>query len=473
LSEPAGSVWVVTKPTGRTAKRASSSYACTECGMTAVRWVGRCPECQAWGTMTEAGVRAAALSIPAPVTPRESAQPISRVDPAVARAKATGIAELDRVLGGGLVPGSVLLLAGEPGVGKSTLLLEVGQKFAQLGGLPALLITGEESTAQVRARAHRTHTMHSDFFLAAENDLGAVLAHLDEVKPGLLILDSVQTIASSAVDGGVGGVPQIRAVTAAISSVAKERGIATVLVGHVTKDGSIAGPRALEHLVDVVLYFEGDRHTSLRMLRAIKNRFGATDEVGCFEMHEEGIDELADPSGLFVSTRDIPVPGTCVTVTVTGRRPLLSEVQSLVSSGAAAGSARRSFTDLDSSRVNMLLAVLQRNAGLNRLVERDVYAASVGGIKITEPAVDLAIVLAIASAGHEKPLPSNLCAIGEVSLSGDVRRVSSVQRRLSEAGRLGFKKALIPTGSDWSHVPGIKVFEVPTVSAAWDFVSQL
>jgi DNA repair protein RadA/Sms len=464
---------VVTKPTGRTAKRASSSYACTECGMTAVRWVGRCPECQAWGTMTEAGVRAAALSIPAPVTPRESAQPISRVDPAVARAKATGIAELDRVLGGGLVPGSVLLLAGEPGVGKSTLLLEVGQKFAQLGGLPALLITGEESTAQVRARAHRTHTMHSDFFLAAENDLGAVLAHLDEVKPGLLILDSVQTIASSSVDGGVGGVPQIRAVTAAISSVAKERGIATVLVGHVTKDGSIAGPRALEHLVDVVLYFEGDRHTSLRMLRAIKNRFGATDEVGCFEMHEEGIDELADPSGLFVSTRDIPVPGTCVTVTVTGRRPLLSEVQSLVSSGAAPGSARRSFTDLDSSRVNMLLAVLQRNAGLNRLVERDVYAASVGGIKITEPAIDLAIVLAIASAGHEKPLPSNLCAIGEVSLSGDVRRVSSVQRRLSEAGRLGFKKALIPTGSDWSHVPGIKVFEVPTVSAAWDFVSQL
>ncbi|MDQ1692060.1 MAG: hypothetical protein QOD87_2168, partial [Pseudonocardiales bacterium] len=273
MSEPAGSVWVVTKPTGRTAKRASSSYACTECGMTAVRWVGRCPECQAWGTMTEAGVRAAALSIPVPVTPRESAQPISRVDPAVARAKATGIAELDRVLGGGLVPGSVLLLAGEPGVGKSTLLLEVGQKFAQLGGLPALLITGEESTAQVRARAHRTHTMHSDFFLAAENDLGAVLAHLDEVKPGLLILDSVQTIASSAVDGGVGGVPQIRAVTAAISSVAKERGIATVLVGHVTKDGSIAGPRALEHLVDVVLYFEGDRHTSLRMLRAIKNRF--------------------------------------------------------------------------------------------------------------------------------------------------------------------------------------------------------
>jgi DNA repair protein RadA/Sms len=407
------------------------------------------------------------------VAPREAAQRINRPDSAVARALPTGIAELDRVLGGGLVPGAVLLLAGEPGVGKSTLLLEVAQKFAQLGRAPALMITGEESTAQVRARAHRTHTLHEDFFIAAENDLGAVLSHLDTVKPGLLILDSIQTITTSAVEGGLGGVPQIRAVTAAISAVAKERGIATVLVGHVTKDGSIAGPRALEHLVDVVLYFEGDRHTSLRMLRSIKNRFGATDEVGCFEMHEEGIDELADPSGLFVSTRDIAVPGTCVTVTVTGRRPLLAEVQSLVSDGIASGSARRSFTDLDSSRTNMLLAVLQRHTELRRLSERDVYAASVGGIKITEPAVDLAIALAIASAGHDKPLPHGLCAIGEVSLSGDVRRVSSVQRRLYEAGRLGYKKAIVPHGSDWSRVNGIRVYEAATVSAAWDFVSHL
>ena len=377
------------------------------------------------------------------------------------------------MLGGGLVPGAVLLLAGEPGVGKSTLLLEVGQKYAAATGSPALIVTGEESTSQVRARAERTHTMHSQLFLAAENDLGAVLAHLDEVKPGLLILDSVQTIASSTVDGVMGGVPQIRAVTAAISSVAKERGIATVLVGHVTKDGSIAGPRALEHLVDVVLYFEGDRHSSLRMLRAIKNRYGATDEVGCFEMHEEGIDELTDPSGLFVSTRDIAVPGTCVTVTVTGRRPLLSEVQSLVAAAYGnGGSARRSVTDLDASRVNMLLAVLGRHAGV-QLSERDVYAASVGGIKITEPSVDLAILLAIASAASDIALPSTLCAIGEVSLSGDIRRVSSVQRRLSEASRLGFRRALVPHGSDWSQLAGMKVIEVPTVARAWDFVAQL
>jgi DNA repair protein RadA/Sms len=446
---------VSTSPGGSTAKgkRAAASYLCTECGAVSIRWVGRCPECQAWGTMTEEGARAATLTLPAPVTPRHLAQPISRQDSTVARALPTGIGELDRVLGGGLVPGAVLLLAGEPGVGKSTLLLEVGQKYAAATGSPALIITGEESTSQVRARAERTHTMHSQLFLAAENDLGAVLAHLDEVKPGLLILDSVQT--------------------AAISSVAKERGIATVLVGHVTKDGSIAGPRALEHLVDVVLYFEGDRHSSLRMLRAIKNRYGATDEVGCFEMHEEGIDELPDPSGLFVSTRDIAVPGTCVTVTVTGRRPLLSEVQSLVAAAYGnGGSARRSVTDLDASRVNMLLAVLGRHAGV-QLGERDVYAASVGGIKITEPSVDLAILLAIASAASDIALPSTLCAIGEVSLSGDIRRVSSVQRRLSEASRLGFRRALVPHGSDWSQLAGMKVIEVPTVARAWDFVAQL
>jgi DNA repair protein RadA/Sms len=453
----------VTKPTSKAAKRPTGGFACTECGMTAVRWVGRCPECQAWGTMAEAGLKATALILPSPVAPRVAAEPITKQDAAVARARPTGIAELDRVLGGGLVPGAVLLLAGEPGVGKSTLLLEVGQKFAQHGGPPALLITGEESTAQVRARASRTHTAHTDFYLAAENDLGAVLHHLDEVKPGLLILDSVQTIASPNVEGGVGGVPQIRAVTAAISSVAKERGIATVL----------AGPRALEHLVDVVLYFEGDRHSSLRMLRAIKNRFGATDEVGCFEMHEEGIDELADPSGLFISTRDIPVAGSCVTVTVTGRRPLVTEVQSLVSTGFVPGTARRSFTDLDSSRVNMLLAVLSRHADVGRLPERDVYAASVGGIKITEPAIDLAVALAIASAANDHPLPTRLCAIGEVSLSGDVRRVSAIQRRLSEAGRLGFRKAVVPHGSDWSQVPGLKIVEAATVGQAWKTVSML
>jgi DNA repair protein RadA/Sms len=422
--------------------------------------------------MTEAKITAASLTTPTAATPRVTALPIGELDPSVANPKPTGLSELDRVLGGGLVPGAVMLLAGEPGVGKSTLLLEVARQYAETAGAPALIITGEESTAQVRMRAERTHTVHPQLFIAAENDLGAVLSHLEEVKPGLLILDSIQTMASSGVEGGAGGVPQIRAVTAAVSSVAKERGIATVLVGHVTKDGSIAGPRALEHLVDVVLYFEGDRHTSLRMLRAIKNRFGATDEVGCFEMHDEGIEQLPDPSGLFLSGRDTAVPGTCVTVTVTGRRPLLSEVQSLVSRVSHGGSGRRSVTDLDPSRVNMLLAVLSRYTGLS-LGDRDVYAASVGGIKITEPCVDLAILLAVASAANEVAMPTNLCVIGEVSLSGDIRPVSGAPRRLGEAARMGFRKALVPYGSGCAHLPGLNVVEVGTVADAWNFVAQL
>jgi len=420
--------------------------------------------------MTETAARAAAVAVPAASVPRAAARPISHAAPDEAQPRPTGIGELDRVLGGGLVPGGVLLLAGEPGVGKSTLLLEVGHKFAATGQ-SALIVSGEESVAQVRARAGRTNTVHDNLYLAAENDLGAVLGHLDAVKPGLLILDSVQTVASPSVDGVVGGVPQIRAVTAALSSVAKERGIATILVGHVTKDGSIAGPRVLEHLVDTVLYFEGERHTSLRMLRAIKNRFGATDEVGCFEMHEQGIDELADPSGLFISGRDVPVAGTCVTVTVSGKRPLISEVQALVGYEAP-GSARRSVTDLDSSRVNMLIAVCDREAG-GRLGKRDTYAAGVGGIRLSEPAVDLAIVMAICSAANGRPLPPKFCAIGEVSLSGDVRRVPSTQRRLSEAARLGITKALVPHRSEYTPIPGLKVVEVATVQQAFEFVSRM
>jgi DNA repair protein RadA/Sms len=454
----------------KSAQRRTVRYECAECGGVSIRWVGRCPECQAWGTMVEETARSNSVTVPASVAPRIAAAPIGDLDPMAAIAVPTGLAELDRVLGGGLVPGSVLLLAGEPGVGKSTLLLEVAKKFAEAAGQPALVVTGEESTSQVRLRAERTGTVHAQVFLAAENDLGAVLSHLDEVKPGLLILDSVQTIASSAVEGGVGGVPQIRAVTAAISSVAKERNIATILVGHVTKDGSIAGPRMMEHLVDVVLYFEGDRHTSLRMLRAIKNRYGATDEVGCFEMHEAGIDDLPDPSGLFLTGREVAVPGTCVTVTVTGRRPLLSEVQALVGPAGNGGSARRSVTDLDASRVNMLRAGLARHTSMS-LSNCDIYAASVGGIKISEPAVDLAIMLAIATAASSFALPSTLCAIGEISLSGDIRPVSSAQRRVNEAARLGFTHALVPQSADIGRVEGMRIIRVCSVSEAWQIVS--
>lgn len=439
------------------------AYRCQECGHTAPRWVGRCPECQAWGTVAEVGAAPVGLR---PVTAgpvSAPARPIAEIDVEAARSRPTGVGELDRVLGGGLVPGAVLLLAGEPGVGKSTLLLEVAHRYAAGGSRPALVVTGEESAAQVRLRAERTGALSDRLFLAAETDLSAVLAHLDAVSPGLLVVDSVQTIASPAVEGAAGGVTQVRAVAAALIAAAKERGMATVLVGHVTKDGAIAGPRVLEHLVDVVLHFEGERHSTLRLVRAVKNRFGPADEVGCFALTDGGIEGLADPSGLFLSRRSEPVPGTCVTVTVEGRRPLLAEVQALVASSTLA-TPRRAVSGLDSARVAMVLAVLERR-GRVRLGDNDVFSATVGGVRVTEPAADLAVALAVASAARDSPLPPDLVAVGEVGLSGEVRRVGGVGRRLAEAARLGFTRALVPPES--GPVPrGLRVTEVADLGAA-------
>jgi DNA repair protein RadA/Sms len=439
------------------------AYRCGECGYAAPRWVGRCPECQAWGSVAEAGApRAGVRQVAAgPVT--APARPIGEIDVDAARARPTGVGELDRVLGGGLVPGAVVLLAGEPGVGKSTLLLEVAQQYAAGGSAPALIVTGEESAAQVRLRAERTGALHPRLYLAAETDLAAVLAHVDAVGPGLLVVDSVQTIASPAVDGAAGGVTQVRAVAAALIAVAKERGIATVLVGHVTKDGAIAGPRVLEHLVDVVLQFDGERHSTLRMVRAAKNRFGPADEVGCFELSDDGIHGLPDPSGLFLSHRAEPVPGTCVTVSVEGRRPLLAEVQSLVAASTLAV-PRRAVSGLDAARVAMVLAVLERR-GRVRLGTSDVFVATVGGMRVSEPAADLAIALAVASAALDTALPPGLVVLGEVGLSGDVRRVGAVGRRLAEAARLGFTDALVPPGAGPGPA-GVRVTEVSDLGAA-------
>src|SRR6476661_3442719 len=375
---------------GSVVRASANTYRCGECGHEVAKWVGRCPECQSWGSVAAAGSRPVTAVVGA--TPSNPARPISQVDLHSAQATATGVAELDRVLGGGLVPGAVVLLAGEPGVGKSTLLLAAAAQAAREGS-PTLYVSGEESAAQVRLRAGRTGDLDPNLWLAAENDLGAVLAHIDAVQPGLLVVDSVQTIASPNVDGSAGGVTQIRAVTAALIAVAKERGIATLLVGHVTKDGSIAGPRLLEHLVDVVLHFEGDRHSSLRMVRAVKNRFGPADEVGCFTLTGEGIVGLPDPSGLFLSRRPEPVAGTCVTVTVEGRRPMLAEVQALVAKSQLQN-PRRAVSGLDAGRVAMVLAIAERRAGVT-LAPNDVYTSTVGGLRVTEPAVDLALALAL------------------------------------------------------------------------------
>ncbi len=337
-----------------------------------------------------------------------------------------------------------------------------------------MIVTGEESAAQVRLRAERTGNLSPGLFLAAENDLGALLSHVEDIRPGLLVVDSVQTISAEGVDSGAGSVPQIRAVAAAVIGLAKARGIATVLVGHVTKDGTVAGPRVLEHLVDVVLHFEGDRHSSLRLVRASKNRFGAADEVGCFEMREDGIAGLPDPSGLFLSDRASAVAGTCVTVTMEGRRPLVTEIQALVNRTAGGGSPRRAVSDLDSSRVAMLLAVLARH-GATPLGDHEVYAATVGGMAATEPAADLAVAIALASAARDLALPPTLCAIGEVTLSGDVRRVGGLGRRLAEAARLGFTVALVPQAHSGEHLASESIRTVPvaTLSQAMSVAGEL
>ena len=439
------------------------AFRCGECGWESLKWVGRCGECQAWGTIEQPGLlrlrSVAATSVTA------AARPIGEIDAESARSVPTGVDELDRVLGGGLVPGVVVLLAGEPGVGKSTLVLDVAAKFA-VPDNRTLYITGEESTAQVRLRAGRIKALSPDLFLAAETDVGAILKHLDDVNPSLLIVDSVQTMAIADVDGSAGGVTQVRQVAAALIAVAKERGIATVLVGHVTKDGSIAGPRVLEHLVDVVLQFEGERHSRLRLVRAIKNRYGACDEVGCFDLTEEGIVGLADPSGLFLSRRSDAVSGTCVTVALEGRRPLVAEVQALVAKSNLA-IPRRTTSGLDAARVSMVLAVTERRAKI-LLTGSDVFTATVGGVKLTEPAGDLAVALAVASAERDQPLLPNLVAVGEVGLAGEVRRVEGVGRRLTEAARLGFTRALVPPDSG-PVPPGVHSIEVSDLAQAIEY----
>jgi DNA repair protein RadA/Sms len=445
--------------------------------------VGRCPECGEWGSIIDstggAGLPTAARGAVARM-PSQPAQPIATISAEPARYRPTGVPELDRVLGGGLVPGAVVLLAGEPGVGKSTLLLDVAQQWAATAGPDAaergraLVVSGEESVSQVRLRAERVGALHERLYLAAETDLEALLGHLEVVRPGLLIVDSVQTISAPTTDGVAGGVTQVRAVTAALVAVAKERGIATILVGHVTKDGQVAGPRVLEHLVDVVLQFEGDKHSSLRMVRGLKNRFGAADEVGCFEMLESGIASLPDPSGLFLTRYAEPTPGTCATVSMEGRRALVTEVQALIGAQVP-GSPRRTVSGLDGARLAMVLAVLQRRIDV-KLHDREVFAATVGGIRVVEPAADLGVALAVASAAHNLPLAADLVAIGEVGLTGEVRRVGAVPRRLAEAARLGFRRALVPPGcgpaATGGAPGGMTVLEVGDVRTAAHFAAR-
>lgn len=443
-------------------KKGGPTYRCSECGWTTVKWVGRCGECQAWGSVDEVG--GATTRTLAAARVQRPAVPIREIDGEQATHRSTGVPEFDRVLGGGLVPGSVVLVAGEPGIGKSTLLLDVSARVGE--GRRVLYITGEESAAQVRGRAERIGAVTDGLYLAAETDLATALAQIEQVRPDLVVIDSVQTIASTEVDGAAGNVSQVREVAGSLIQAAKEGGFAILLVGHVTKDGSIAGPRVLEHLVDVVVQFEGDRHTRLRLVRAVKNRFGPTDEVGCFDLTDAGIIGLSDPSGLFLSSRHINVPGTCATVTLEGRRPLVVEVQSLVSPSQIP-TPRRANVGLDSGRLAMVIAVLDKRAGAP-IGTQDTYVSTVGGVKITEPSSDLAVAIAIASAVLDEPVPHTLLALGEIGLSGEVRPAVGVARRLTEAARLGFRTALVPVGAlaDAAPPAGMDVVEVTDVGQA-------
>ncbi len=371
-------------------------------------------------------------------TAERAARPITAISTTEAPRRTSGVGEFDRVLGGGIVPGAAILLSGEPGVGKSTLLLEVAAQAAR-SGRRVLYASAEESPAQVRLRAERTGALHDELFLASETDLATILGHIDEVRPELVIVDSVQTVASGLIDGAAGQPSQVREVAATLIRVAKERNLPVILVGHVTKDGQVAGPRVLEHLVDVVCHFEGDRQTALRFVRALKNRFGPTDEVGCFEMTGAGIAEVPDPSGLFLS-QGAAEPGTCVAIALEGRRALPVEVQALTIDSSAPN-PRRVVHGLDSSRVAMVLAILERRAGISTS-KLDVYVSTVGGVRFTEPAADLAIAVAVAGSMQHFSVPRTVAAVGELSLAGEIRPVVQAAQRRSEAARLGYQQVV-------------------------------
>ncbi len=429
--------------------KARTSYRCSECGWTSPKWVGRCGECQAWGTVAELAAAAASAGLrsrTSGVEPTRRARPVSELAEEKITRSTTGLGEFDRVIGGGLVPGQVILLAGEPGVGKSTLLLDVGHRYAQGSSAPTVLyVSGEESVEQIGVRARRIGADSERLLLADENDLATLLGHIEMHDPAMVIIDSIQTIASSDIEGRAGGMTQMVEVTQVLSRVAKSRRMPMIIVGQSTKESSIAGPRALEHLVDTVLTFEGDRRTSLRLLRAIKNRYGPADEIVCFEQADDGLREVLDPSELFREHRDKPVPGTCVTVTMEGRRPMLAEVQALVTE-ATNPNPRRGVSGLDTSRVAMLVAVTERSSKRS-ISNRDVFVATVGGAKLSDPACDLAVCLSLASAVLGRAMASDVIAIGEVALSGDIRPVPFLAQRVAEATRLGYGRILVPRGT--------------------------
>ena len=453
------------------AKDAKTIYTCSECGGTNPKWLGKCPHCNAWNTLEESAAESASASRHrfSPLAKAAGVATLADIDAADVARCPTGQEELDRVLGGGIVPGGVVLIGGDPGIGKSTLLLQAVDTISTQ--MKALYVTGEESSAQVALRARRLGLDGARVRVLAEIQLERILATIDTEAPDFCVIDSIQTLYSEQLTSAPGSVAQVRECAAQLTRTAKARGCAMVLVGHVTKDGTLAGPRVLEHIVDTVLYFEGDTHSSFRLVRAIKNRFGAVNEIGVFAMTERGLKGVANPSAIFLSTHGEPVPGCCVLVTLEGTRPLLVEIQALVDSGGP--SPRRLSVGLDRDRLAMLLAVLHRHAGV-ACMDQDVFVNAVGGVRISEPAADLAVLLAIQSSLRGKPLPRGFIAFGEVGLAGEVRPAPRGQERLKEAAKLGFSVAVVPkANAPKKPIEGLTIHPVERIEQAIDVVRSL
>jgi len=450
--------------------KARTVFVCQDCGAQQARWLGRCPDCAAWNTLVEE------RQVPEPKSgaarsaggERARPEPITALTPASEGRRTSGIGELDRVLGGGIVPGSVVLIGGDPGIGKSTLVLQALAHLSMHGC--ALYVTGEESPQQVKMRADRLGIAARDLLVLAETQLDAILEHARATAPAVLAVDSIQTVFSDQLGSAPGSIGQVRESAAQLVQFAKRRELATIIVGHVTKEGAFAGPRVLEHMVDTVLYFEGDRGHAFRILRAVKNRFGSTNEIGVFEMKEHGLEAVANPSALFLAERPVDVPGSVVIASLEGTRPILVELQALVSP-TALGTPRRTTLGMDHNRVALLVAILEKKMGL-QLHGHDIFLNVAGGVRLDEPAADLGALVAVASSFLDKPVDPHTLIVGEVGLAGEVRAISQAEARVREGSKLGFRRCLVPETSrkQLPALPGVEVRGVRTLEDAWELL---
>ena len=430
--------------------KVKTRYVCQNCGYISPRMLGRCPNCGAWNQLVE---ELEPQKVIAPVTPNsagETKQPVKLSEITFNEEKRvhTGLTELDRVLGGGVVPGSLVLIGGDPGIGKSTLLLQVSGQLEQTGG-QVLYVTGEESASQIKLRANRLHVQGKELFIYSETDMNAVTQMVQQQKPDYLIIDSVQTMNIPDLSSAIGSVAQVRAVTSQLMTIAKQQGVTVFVVGHVTKGGAIAGPKILEHMVDTVLYFEGDLHHNYRILRSVKNRFGSTNEIGMFAMQDDGLKEVANPSEIFLEERLAHATGSAVVVSMEGTRPILVEIQSLITP-TLYGMAKRTTTGLDHNRVAVIMAVLEKRANI-LLQNQDAYLKATGGVHLDEPAIDLAMAMAIVSSYRNLGLAADECFVGEIGLTGEIRRVNLIDQRIKEAAKLGFQRIYVPANNEVTH----------------------